>query len=105
AIVVIFMILLYRSIRNGLRSEKNFGALLCIGISVALMIQAMVNMAVPTGLVPVTGQNMPMLGLGGTSIWFTCISLGMILSVSRSSNAEEENHMSVKNPERKYDVV
>ena len=106
AIVIVFMILLYRSIRNGLRSEKNFGTLLCIGLSLALMIQAMINMAVPTGLVPVTGQNMPMLGLGGTSIWFTCISLGMILSVSRSAIGEEENQILTTNTtEKNYNVA
>ena len=91
-IMLIFMILLYRSVRIALKCEKNFGTYLSIGISVALMCQAMVNMAVPTGLVPVTGQNMPMLGLGGTSIWFTCISLGMILSVSRSVSAYEQTN-------------
>lgn len=78
-----FLIFLYRCIRIGLKSLTDFGSYAAIGIALALTAQALINMAVPTEVVPVTGQNMPILGLGGTSIWFTCISLGVILSVSR----------------------
>jgi cell division protein FtsW len=89
-IMAFFLILLYRSIRIGLRSESLFGTLVVIGIAFALTMQALINMAVPTEVVPVTGQNMPMLGLGGTSIWFTCVALGVILSVSRQSTATQK---------------
>lgn len=89
-LILMFLIILYRSMKVAVKCEKNFGSYLCIGIAIALMCQAMINMAVPTGLVPMTGQNMPLLGLGGTSIWFTCISLGIIISVSRDVYTDPE---------------
>jgi cell division protein FtsW len=96
-LIGLFLTLLFRSLRIAAKCQKNFGTYVCIGIGVALMFQALINMAVPTGLVPMTGQNMPLLGLGGTSIWFTCISLGIILSVSREvypeREEEENNHV------------
>lgn len=91
-IMSFFLIFLYRCIRIGLKAESNFGTLLVMGIAIALTIQALINMAVPTEVVPVTGQNMPILGLGGTSIWFTCLSLGVILSVSRQSQLVSKPH-------------
>ncbi|MDA0973882.1 MAG: FtsW/RodA/SpoVE family cell cycle protein [Bacteroidetes bacterium] len=51
-----------------------------------LVLQALSNMAVAVNLVPVTGQPLPFVSMGGTSLWFTCISLGIILSISREQN-------------------
>ncbi len=110
-LIGLFLTLLFRSLRIAAKCEKNFGTYICIGIGIALMFQALINMAVPTGLVPMTGQNMPLLGLGGTSIWFTCISLGVILSVSREvyPEREEETNNEVKSndnlKEEKYVVT
>ena len=77
--------------RTVAKSEKAYGGLLSAGLSFALVLQAMVNMAVAVGLVPVTGLPLPMLSMGGTSLLFTGVSLGIILSVSRSEVAEYRN--------------
>jgi cell division protein FtsW len=78
------MILLFRGIRILRDNNKPFGALLGVGLSFSLVFQALVNMGVAVNLFPVTGQPLPLLSMGGTSIWFTMIALGIILSVSRS---------------------
>ena len=83
-LILLYLILLYRSIRIAHRCEKRSGALLAFGLSFGLVVQAMVNMAVAVDLVPVTGQPLPLVSMGGTSIWFTCLAIGIILSVSRS---------------------
>ena len=70
-------------------SNKAFGGLLSAGLSFALVIQALVNMAVAVGLGPITGLPLPLLSMGGTSLVFTGISLGIILSVSRGDHQDE----------------
>lgn len=95
----LYLILLYRGIRISLKCPKTFGSLLAIGLSLSLVFQALINMAVAVNLLPVTGQPLPMVSMGGTSIWFTCIAIGIILSVSRETEAlnsknfqHESNH-------------
>ncbi len=66
-----------------IKTPNPFGALLAIGLGLSLTIQAFVNMAVAVNLVPVTGLTLPLISMGGTSIWFTSIAIGIILSVSR----------------------
>lgn len=92
SVIVLYLILLYRGMRTVAKSEKAYGGLLSAGLSFALVLQAMVNMAVAVGLVPVTGLPLPMLSMGGTSLLFTGVSLGIILSVSRSEMAEYNNN-------------
>ncbi len=94
AVVIIFLyvILLFRGVRIANKSEKIFGSLLAIGLTFSLVFQAMINMAVAANLFPVTGQPLPLVSMGGTSIWFTSISIGIILSVSR----EIENTKEIK---------
>jgi cell division protein FtsW len=87
-IIVLYLILFFRGIRIAQKSEKTFGALLAIGLSFSLVFQAMINMAVAVNLFPVTGQPLPLVSMGGTSIWFTCLAIGIILSVSAKT---EEN--------------
>lgn len=89
-ILMLYLMLLFRSIRIGLSSPKVFGSLLAIGIGFSLVFQAMINMAVAVNLVPVTGQTLPMVSMGGTSIWFTCLAVGMILSVSAGAETKEK---------------
>lgn len=86
-VIILYLILLYRGMRTVAKSEKAYGGLLSAGLSFALVLQAMVNMAVAVGLVPVTGLPLPLLSMGGTSLLFTGISLGIILSVSRSDDS------------------
>lgn len=82
-IVVLYLVLLYRCVRIVVRSPKAFGALLAAGLSFSLTIQAFANMAVAVGLGPVTGVPLPLVSMGGTSMIFTSIAFGIILSVSR----------------------
>lgn len=82
-IIFIYLFLLYRTIRIAMRSPRAFGALLAIGLSFSLVIQALINMAVAVNIFPVTGLPLPIISLGGTNLWFTCFAFGCILSVSR----------------------
>lgn len=88
-ILLLYLMLLFRSIKIAANCPRTFGALLAIGIGFSLVFQAMVNMAVAVNLVPVTGQPLPMVSMGGTSIWFTCVAVGIILSVSAGAEPKE----------------
>ncbi|MFT6849729.1 MAG: cell division protein FtsW [Sphingobacteriales bacterium] len=89
-ILGLYLIFLYRCIRIVTKSPGAFGALLAAGLSFALVIQALTNMAVNVNLFPVTGLALPLVSMGGTSIWFTSISLGIILSVSKNVEENED---------------
>ena len=82
-IIGIYLFLLYRCIKIVTKAPKAFGALLAAGLSFSLTIQAFANMAVAVGLGPVTGVPLPLISMGGTSILFTSVAFGIILSVSR----------------------
>ncbi len=84
-----YMIFFFRGIRIIRDTEKPFGGYLAAGLTFSLVFQALINMAVAVNLFPVTGQPLPLVSMGGTSIWFTCIAIGIILSVSKS-NADKE---------------
>lgn len=84
-IIFLYLILLFRGVRIASRAKKPFGSFLVIGISMSLVFQAMIHMAVAVHLFPVTGQPLPLVSMGGTSIWFTCIAIGIVLSVSRDT--------------------
>ncbi len=91
--VVIMFLYFYLLFRAGVivrKSKRTFPAFLVIGLTILLVFQAMVNMAVAVNLVPVTGQTLPLVSMGGSSMLFTCTSLGIILSVSRTMNAQQE---------------
>lgn len=68
------------------KTDKLFGKFLVLGIGFMIIFQALINMMVASGLLPVTGQPLPLVSMGGTSIWITCFSVGLILSVSRTTN-------------------
>tara|TARA_B100001109_G_C18862243_1_gene474692 strand:- start:3224 stop:4369 length:1146 start_codon:yes stop_codon:yes gene_type:complete len=89
-ILLLYLILLYRGIIIAKKAPRTFGSLLAIGLAFSLVFQAMINMAVAVNLFPVTGQPLPMVSMGGTSIWFTCLALGIILSVSRQTEHIEK---------------
>lgn len=88
-VLLLYLILLYRGILIAKNAPRTFGSLLAIGLSFSLVFQAMINMAVAVNLFPVTGQPLPMVSMGGTSIWFTCLAVGVILSVSRNTENEK----------------
>jgi cell division protein FtsW len=87
-IVLLYCILFFRVVRIAMKCQGSFGALLAIGIGFSLVFQALINMAVAVNLFPVTGQTLPLISMGGTSIWITSIALGIILSVSRHIEIE-----------------
>jgi cell division protein FtsW len=89
-VIMLYMWLFFRFIKAGLGSKDLFSTYMAIGIGVMMMSQVMVNMMVSTKLMPVTGQNMPLLSMGGTSAWFTCIAFGIVLGISRSSAKTEK---------------
>ncbi|MBE8719521.1 FtsW/RodA/SpoVE family cell cycle protein [Sphingobacterium pedocola] len=89
-LLFLYLALMYRCIRIVTLSPRAFGAFLAAGLGFSLTIQALANMAVAVGLGPVTGVPLPLVSMGGTSILFTSVALGIILSVSR--NIEELKH-------------
>lgn len=90
-LVFLYLILFYRILRIGLNSKNLFETYLSIGIGLLLLSQAMVNMFVCTGLMPVTGQNMPFLAMGGSAMMMSCISLGIVLSIAHKNNPEGDS--------------
>jgi cell division protein FtsW len=92
-LLFLYMVLLYRGIKILRDNEKPFGGYVAIGLSFSLVFQALVNMAVAVNLLPVTGQPLPLLSMGGTSIWFTMIALGIIISVSKSIEDKTEEKL------------
>ncbi len=82
-VVLLYLGLLFRCTAMVTRCHKTFGALLAIGLCLSIVIQAFANLAVSVHLLPVTGLTLPLISMGGTSVVFTCISLGIILSVSK----------------------
>jgi cell division protein FtsW len=89
-ILILYLALLIRGVQNINLTTRAFGGLLSAGLTLSIVIQAFANMTVAVGMVPVTGQPLPLLSMGGTSILFTCVSLGIVLSVSRGE-ADESN--------------
>ena len=91
-IIILYLLLLFRIVVIAHKSKNFFGKLLVIGLGVPIVIQAFVNMGVALQILPVTGQNLPLISSGGTAAWITCISFGIILSVS-SYNDEPVNDL------------
>lgn len=89
AMLMLYLLFLYRSMRIVLKSPKAFGALIAVGISFSLVLQALINMAVAVNLFPVTGLTLPLVSKGGTSIILTSIAFGLIMSVSRYVEEDE----------------
>jgi len=90
-IIFIYLVFLFRSIRIFRRCPFAFGAFLALGLSFTLMIQALANMAVNVNLFPVTGVTLPLISMGGSSFLFTCLAIGIILSVARNAEQLEGN--------------
>jgi cell division protein FtsW len=89
-IVLLYLILLFRGVRVATKTPKQFGTLLAFGISFSLIFQGLINMAVAVNLFPVTGQPLPFMSMGGTSLLFSSISVGIILSVSKETETESD---------------
>lgn len=88
-IIFLYLILFFRIIKVALKAKDEFATLVALGIGVGIVFPAIINMMVCTKLIPVTGQNMPLLSMGGTSAWFTAIAFGIVLSISREEKTEK----------------
>jgi len=89
-VVFIYLVLFYRAGIIVRKSKTAFPAFLAVGLLLSLVMQAMINMGVATNVFPVTGQTLPLVSMGGTSIIFTSLSLGIILNISVLNNKESE---------------
>ncbi len=92
-LILLYMWLLFRIVIVAQKADTIFGKLLVLGVGLPIVFQALINMAVAVELFPVTGQTLPLISSGGTSIWMTCLAIGIILSVSskREEIKEREN--------------
>ncbi len=86
-VLLVYMLVLFRLVIIANKADTIFGTLLVIGVGFPIVLQALINMAVAVNLFPVTGQTLPLLSSGGTSIWVTCMAVGIILSVSAKRQA------------------
>ncbi|TDI72370.1 MAG: cell division protein FtsW [Bacteroidetes bacterium] len=99
-LLLLYLLLLFRLVIVVHKSTSFFGKLLVIGIGLPIIFQALINMGVAVELFPVTGQTLPLISSGGTSIWMTCLALGMVLSVSAKreiqiKEEQEENPLDI----------
>ncbi|MDO5970798.1 FtsW/RodA/SpoVE family cell cycle protein [Flavivirga aquimarina] len=97
-ILTLYMWLLFRIVIVSQKSDTIFGKLLVLGVGVPIVFQALINMAVAVELFPVTGQTLPLISSGGTSIWMTCLAIGIILSVSAKREEIKEQEIKEDNP-------
>ncbi|MGJ5642491.1 FtsW/RodA/SpoVE family cell cycle protein [Formosa sp. S-31] len=97
-LMVIYMWLLFRIIIVAQKAQTVFGMLVVLGVGLPIVVQALINMAVAVELFPVTGQTLPLISSGGTSIWMTCFAIGIILSVSTKSEEVKEQELDEDNP-------
>lgn len=99
-LMVLYLWLLFRIVIVSQKADTIFGKLVVLGVGLPIIFQAMINMAVAVELFPVTGQTLPLISSGGTSIWMTCMAIGIILSVSakREEIKEKESQDEGENP-------
>ena len=98
-VVLMYFLLLFRILIAAKKATTIFATLLIIGVGLPIIFQAMINMAVAVNILPVTGQTLPLISSGGTSIWMTCFAIGIILSVTTEKEKEiinkEENPLDI----------
>ena len=92
-LVLLYLILLYRIIRIALKTDRLFETYACISIGILLLTQAAVNMLVCVGIFPVTGQNMPLLAMGGSALIMTCVAIGIVQSIASRLELESEREL------------
>ena len=97
-LMILYLWLLFRIVIIAHKADTLFGKLLAIGVGLPIVFQALVNMAVAVELFPVTGQTLPLISSGGTSIWITCLAIGIILSVSARRQEIKEQEEREDNP-------
>lgn len=97
-LLIMYSWLLFRIVIVSQKADTVFGKLLVLGVGLPVVFQALVNMAVAVELFPVTGQTLPLISSGGTSIWMTCLALGIILSVSAKRQKIKQEVVNEENP-------
>ena len=97
-LLILYLWLLFRIVIVAQKSDSVFGKLLAIGVGLPVIFQALVNMGVAVQLLPVTGQTLPLISSGGTSIWVTCLALGIVLSVSSKRHEDKNKDMDDQHP-------
>jgi len=97
-LMILYMWLLFRIVIVAQKSDTVFGKLLVLGVGLPIVFQALINMAVAVELFPVTGQTLPLISSGGTSIWMTCLAIGILLSVSAQREELKEQEKVEDNP-------
>ncbi|WP_323786941.1 FtsW/RodA/SpoVE family cell cycle protein [Psychroserpens sp.] len=97
-LLIMYSWLLFRIVIVSQKSDTVFGKLLVLGVGLPIVFQALINMAVAVELFPVTGQTLPLISSGGTSIWMTCLAIGIILSVSAKREEIKEQEINEDNP-------
>ncbi|MFA9186781.1 FtsW/RodA/SpoVE family cell cycle protein [Flavobacterium sp. FBOR7N2.3] len=101
-VLFLYLLLLFRFVIASHKANTLFGKLVVIGLGFPMIFQAMINMAVAVELLPVTGQTLPLISSGGTSIWMTCIALGIIIGVTKK---EEEIEQEQKEAARREEAL
>ncbi|MGE0088326.1 MAG: FtsW/RodA/SpoVE family cell cycle protein [Bacteroidales bacterium] len=102
-VLFLYLFLLFRAGVIVRKTQKTFAAFLSIGLAISLTFQALINMGVAASVFPVTGQTLPLVSMGGSSILFTGFAFGIILSVSRSIEEEGQEHASAE-PEKNTEI-
>ena len=97
-LLILYLWLLFRIVIVAQKSDSVFGKLLAIGVGIPVIFQALVNMGVAVQLFPVTGQTLPLISSGGTSIWVTCLAMGIVLSVSVKRDEDKNKEMDDQHP-------
>jgi len=104
-LILLYLLLLFRITVIAHKAPTLFGKLTVMGLGIPIVLQAFINMGVALQLLPVTGQNLPMISSGGTSAWMTCIAMGIVLSVSAKNNAETNLNEDVYNEKNPLSVL
>ena len=99
-VIMMYLILLFRAGMIADKCGKNFPAFLCMGLSIQIVLQAMINMMVAVGLFPVTGQTLPLISRGGTSTLVVCAYFGVILSISRYAQQQQKKRQDAREAKR-----
>ncbi|MES2747097.1 MAG: FtsW/RodA/SpoVE family cell cycle protein [Bacteroidota bacterium] len=102
SVLSLYLLLLFRFVVAAHKSNSLFGKLVVVGLGFPIVFQALINMAVAVELLPVTGQTLPLISSGGSSVWMTCIALGIILSVTKK---EEEITKELEEKQKRDDAL
>ena len=102
-LIFLFLLVLFRIVLIATKIHTYFGSLVVFAVGIPIIFQAIINMGVAVGLFPTTGQPLPMISYGGTSLWITCLAFGIILSVSRQIKSKEE--LEIENKKLSEEVI